>query len=56
MEEIKDSYIILVGKPIGDRQLGRSIKQDNIKMDLKEIGCEHMSWIYLAQDMDQWLL
>jgi hypothetical protein len=28
--------------------------EDNIKMDLREIGWGVMDWIYLAQDMDQW--
>jgi hypothetical protein len=27
---------------------------DNIKIDLREIGCNDMDWIYLAQDRDQW--
>jgi hypothetical protein len=27
---------------------------DNIKMDLREIGCDDMDWIDLAQDRDQW--
>jgi hypothetical protein len=27
---------------------------DNIKMDLREKGCDGMDWIELAQDMDQW--
>jgi hypothetical protein len=26
---------------------------DNIKIDLREIGCDNMDWIYLAQDRDQ---
>jgi hypothetical protein len=29
--------------------------EDNIKMDLREIGWGGMDWIHLAQDMDQWL-
>jgi hypothetical protein len=28
--------------------------EDNIKMDLEEIGCEVVDWIHLAQDRDQW--
>jgi hypothetical protein len=28
--------------------------EDNIKMDLIEIGCKGVDWMYLAQDMDQW--
>jgi hypothetical protein len=27
---------------------------DNIKMDLREIGCDDMDWMDLAQDRDQW--
>jgi hypothetical protein len=27
---------------------------DNIKMDLRDIGCDDMDWIDLAQDRDQW--
>jgi hypothetical protein len=46
----------LVGKPEGVRPLGRpkSIWEDNIKMDIREIGCEYVDWINLAQDRDQW--
>jgi hypothetical protein len=45
-----------VGKPEGKRPLGRPRRRwvDNIKMDLREIGCDDMDWIYLAQDRDQW--
>jgi hypothetical protein len=34
--------------------LGRP-REDNIKMDLREVGCEGMDWIDLAQDRDRWL-
>jgi len=45
-----------VGKPKGQRPLGRSRLrwEDNIKMDLWEVGCEGMNWIDLAQDRDRW--
>jgi len=45
-----------VGKPDGKRPLGRSRRrwEDKIKMDLKEVGCEGMDWIELAQDRDKW--
>jgi hypothetical protein len=40
----------LVGKPEGKRSLG----EDNIRMDLREIGWGGMYWIDLAQDRDRW--
>jgi len=45
-----------VGKPEGKRPLGRSRRrwQDNIKMDLQEVGCEGTDWIDLVQDRDRW--
>ena len=49
-------YMILVGGPEGKRPLGRprSRWEDNIKMDLQEVGCEGMDWIELAQDRNRW--
>jgi hypothetical protein len=45
-----------VGKPEGKRPLGRPRRrwEDNIRMDLRAIGCGSMDWIDLAQDRDQW--
>jgi hypothetical protein len=45
-----------VGKPEGIRTLGRSRRrwEDNIKMDLREIGWGGMDQIELSQDRDQW--
>jgi len=45
-----------VGKPEGDSLLGRprSKWEDNIKMDLQEVGRGDMEWIELAQDRDRW--
>jgi hypothetical protein len=43
-------YRVLVGKPEGKRLLGRPRCrwEDNIKMDLQEVGCGIMDWIELA--------
>jgi hypothetical protein len=51
-----DAYRILVGKPEEKRPLGRPrhMWEDNIKMDLREMGWGGIDWIYLAQDRDQW--
>jgi hypothetical protein len=56
MEEKRNAYRILVGKPEGKRPLGRPRCKwvDNIKGDLKEIGLYGMDWIALSQDRDQW--
>jgi hypothetical protein len=44
-----------MGKPEGKRPLGRPRhKWAGIKMYLREIGWDHMDWIDLAQDRDQW--
>jgi hypothetical protein len=45
----------LVRKPEGNRTLkARSRWEDNIKMDLQEVGCGDRDWIDLAQDRDRW--
>jgi len=51
MGERNGVYMILVGKPEGERPLGRPRHRwdDNINMDLQEVGCEGMDWIDLAQ-------
>ena len=56
MGERRGIYRVLVGKPEGKRPLGRPrrIWEDNIKMDIQEVGCEGMDWIELAQDRDRW--
>jgi hypothetical protein len=49
-------YRVLVGRPEGKRPLGRPRRrwEDNIKMDLREIGIDGTNWIRLAQDRVQW--
>ena len=48
---------VLVDKPEGKRQVGRSRRrwEDNIKMDLQEVGRSCGDWMELAQDRDRWL-
>jgi hypothetical protein len=50
MEEMRNAYNILVGKPEGKRPLGRPKRRskNKIRMDLREIGCEGVDWIHLA--------
>jgi hypothetical protein len=54
--EGRGMYRILVGKSEGKRPLGRPRRrrEDNIKADLKEVVCEGMDWIELAQNKDRW--
>jgi len=49
-------YRVLVGKPKGKRPLGRHRHrwEDNIKMDLQEVGGGCGDWMELAQDRDRW--
>jgi hypothetical protein len=56
MGEKINAYRIMVGKPEGKRPLGRPRRRwdDNIRMDVREIGWGGMDWIDMAQDRDQW--
>jgi len=56
MGEGRGVYRILVGKPEGRRPLGRPRRrwEDNIRMDLREVGCGCVDWMELARDRDRW--
>ena len=57
MGEGRGVHRVLVGKPEGRRPLGRPRLrwEDNIKMDLQEVGGSSGDWMELAQDRDRWL-
>ena len=56
MGEGRGVHRVLVGKPEGKRPLGRPRRrwEDNIKMDLREVGGDCGDWMELAQDRDTW--
>jgi len=56
MGERRGVYRILIGKPEGKRPIGRPRHrwEDNIKMNLQEVGCGDMYWIELAQYRYRW--
>jgi len=56
MEEGRSAFKIFTGKATGKRPLGRPRRrwEDNIRMDLEEIGVNAGNWVYLAQNRDYW--
>jgi hypothetical protein len=56
MGERRGLYSVLVWKPEGKRPPGsaRRTWEQNIKMDLQEVGFWGVDWIELAQDRDRW--
>jgi hypothetical protein len=58
MGEVRVAYNILFGRLEGRRPLGRPRRrwEDNMKMDLGEIGFGDVDWIHLAQDRDRWTI
>ena len=56
MEQSRNAYRVLVGKPEGKRPLWRPRRgwEDNNKMNLREVGCDPGNSIDLAEDRDQW--
>jgi hypothetical protein len=56
MWEERGVYSVSVGKPEGKRPLARPRRrrEDNIRMDLQEVGYGGLDWIGLAQDKDRW--
>ena len=56
MEEGRSAFKIITGKPTGNRPLGRPRRrwEDNIRMDLEEIGINAGNWVDSAQDRNYW--
>jgi hypothetical protein len=56
MGEERGVHRVLVGKPERKRSMGRHRRrwEDNIKMDLQEVGGGYGDWMGLAQDRDRW--
>ena len=56
MEEGRSAFEIFKGKPTGKRPFGRPRRrwEDNIRIDLQEIGIITRNWVVSAQDRDYW--
>jgi hypothetical protein len=56
MGVVRNVHNIFVRKPEGKRSFGRPRRrwEDNIRMDLREMGWDGVDYMYLAQDRDQW--
>ena len=56
MEKGRTAFNILTGTPTGNKHLEipKRIWEDNIRMDLKEIGIITRNWVHSTQDMDYW--
>jgi hypothetical protein len=56
MVEGRGVHVVLVWRPVGKRRLGRPRRkwEDNIKIDLQEVGGGCGDWMKLAQDRDRW--
>ena len=56
MGQVRGVYRVLVGKTEGKRPLGKPTRrwEDNIKVDLPEVGGDYGDWMELAQDRERW--
>ena len=56
MKEGRNAFKIITSKPTGKRSLGRCKRrwEDNIRMDLEEIGINAGNWVDSAEDRDYW--
>jgi hypothetical protein len=56
MEEERNMHRVFMGKPEGNRPVGRPGRrwEDGIRMDLRETGWGSVDWIQLAKDRDWW--
>ena len=56
MGEDRGVHRVLMGKPEGKRPLGRPRRrwEDNIKMNLQEVGGDRGDWMELDQDRNRW--